>query len=118
MKKHLNPRTDPVHVFFQAFPKFEAIENRVRGEGWDSFGCPCGGDKEVLKQASLRGVSSKEIDIVLANYVSLGSLGPGVFEIPIVPQIVQLIKEHIKKSKLPDLEKNFAESWRIGGCCQ
>ncbi|MFT3990264.1 MAG: hypothetical protein QM680_02525 [Luteolibacter sp.] len=104
----------PDVIFNQVFPKFEAIENRVRGEGWGSFGCPCGGDKEILKQASLRGVSSKEIDKILANYTPAGTLG-----LSVVPsRMVQWYKDYIKNKKLPDLEKNFDESWIIGGCCQ
>ncbi|GAA5120516.1 hypothetical protein JIN84_05695 [Luteolibacter yonseiensis] len=101
----------PDVILNKAFPKFEQIENKVRGEGWGRYGCPCGTDKEVLKQTSLRGVRSSEIDRILA--------GPGAGMLGVVPdEFITLIKDFIVDLKIQDLENNFNESWQIGSCCQ
>ena len=100
-------------IFHDAFNELEKIENKIRGEGWGKYGCPCGGDNEVLKAASLRGVNSPDVLLKMAQYSPAAAMG-----LVLLPQsFIEDQMKAIQESKVDDLQNNFEESWAIGGCC-
>jgi hypothetical protein len=101
-------------IFHNAFNEFEKIENKFRGEGWGRYGCPCGGDNQVLTQASLRGVKSPEV----LKAAFQNSPAASVFAtLPLSQSVIAGVMNSIQNEKSADLKNNFLFSWALGGCC-